>query len=483
MKVKKIKLVVLVAAVAACAVVSFGKAGTKPNIIYIMADDCGYADFGFNGQKIMKTPRIDQMRKEGMSFTAHYSGSTVCAPTRSCLMTGQHTGHTSMRGNGGPGLSTDDVTVAMLMKQAGYATGAMGKWGVGEDGSDGMPHKKGFDLFLGFLNQTRAHHYYPEYLWRNDKQEFYPDNPVKRTHYAHDLFTDEAMKFIKQNKDKPFFLYVPYTLSHVDLDVPDDSMKPYLGKIGPEKPYGDPSKGKVPGKGYIPCATPHATFAGMTSRLDRDVGRILDLLKQLGIADNTLVIFTSDNGPTSAGGADPDFFDGNGDFRGIKRDLYEGGIRMPFVAWWPGVIQPNSTCEHVSAFWDFMPTCAELAGVKTPKQSDGISYLPSLLGQSKKQKKHDYLYWEFYEKGGKMAIRQGKWKAVRLNVGKDRHGPLELYDLDKDPSETTDLAKQHPEKVSELAALMESARTESPHYKFKSAGGNGGKKKGKKKNK
>jgi arylsulfatase A-like enzyme len=481
MNMNKRTLVLLVAVMAACVTVCFGKVGTKPNIIYILADDLGYADFGFNGQKIMKTPRIDQMRREGMNFTQHYSGSTVCAPTRSVLMTGQHTGHTTMRGNGGPGLSIEDVTVAMLMKRAGYATGAMGKWGIGEDGSDGMPHKKGFDLFFGFLNQGKAHHYYPEYLYRNDQKEMYPDNPVKRTHYAHDLFTDEALKFIKQNKDRPFFLYRPYPLSHVDLDVPDDSIAPYLGKIGPETPYKNPADGKVPTKGYIPCATPHATFAGMTSRLDRDVGRILDLLKQLKIADNTLVIFTSDNGPTSAGGADPDFFNGNGDFRGIKRDLYEGGIRMPFVAWWPGTIKANSTCDHISAFWDFLPTCAELAGVKAPKNIDGLSYLPSLLGQPKKQKQHDYLYWEFYEKGGKMAIRQGKWKAVRLNVSKDRHGTLELYDLDKDPCETNDLASKNSEKVKELAKLMESARTDSPHYSFEKK--KGGKKKGRKKKK
>jgi len=481
-RMKRIKFAAVAAVILAAVVTGcFGQAGAKPNIIYILADDLGYGDFGFNGQKIIKTPCIDRMREEGMNFIQHYAGSTVCAPSRSCLMTGQHTGHTTVRGNGGPGLSAEDITVAEVLKKAGYVTGCIGKWGLGEAGTEGMPTRQGFDFYFGYLNQGRAHHYYPEYLWRNEQKEFYPDNPVKRTHYSHDLFTKEALSFIRKHQSGPFFLYLAYTLSHVDLDVPEDSLAQYLGKLGPEKPYGDPSKGKVPtAKGYIPCATPHATFAAMTSRLDRDVGRILDLLKELKIEKNTLVIFTSDNGPTSAGGADPDFFNSNGDFRGIKRDLYEGGIRIPFIAWWPGTIKPNSTCNHVSAFWDFLPTCAELAGVKAPADIDGISYLPSLLGQPGRQQKHDCLYWEFYEKGGKMAIRQGKWKAVRLNVSKNRYAPLELYDLEKDPGETVNLASKYPEKVKELAKLMESVRTDSPHYSFARKKG-GGKRKGKKK--
>jgi arylsulfatase A len=464
--------------VVAVSLAAWAAAGKKPNVIFILADDLGYADFGFNGQTIMKTPRIDRMRAEGMALTQHYSGSTVCAPSRSCLMTGQHTGHTTVRGNSRSGLKADDLTVAELMKSAGYVTGAMGKWGLGEANSPGAAHKKGFDLFYGYLNQVNAHHYYPEYLWRNGKKELFPGNPSKRTHYSHDLFAEEALKFIDQNQDRPFFLYLPFTLSHVDLDVPDDSIEPYLVKLGREKAYGNPAKGKVPTKGYIPCATPHATFAGMTSRLDRDVGRILDRLQALGIAENTLVIFTSDNGPTSAGGADPEFFNGNGDFRGIKRDLYEGGIRMPFVAWWPGTITPNSTSDHVSAFWDLLSTCAELSGVEPPDSTDGISFLPSLLQQPERQQQHEYLYWEFYEKGGKQAIRKESWKAVRLNVGRNRFGPVELYNLEQDPTETIDLARQYPKKAGELATLMETARTDSPQYAFK---GTAKKKKGKKK--
>ena len=438
----------------------------KPNIIFILADDLGYGDLGFNGQKIIRTPRLDQMRREGMLFTQHYSGSTVCAPTRSVLMTGQHTGHTTIRGNDGPALMEDDVTVAEVLKQAGYATGCIGKWGLGGPETTGGANKKGFDFFYGFIDQGRAHHYYQDYLWRNDRKDYFPDNPVKRTHYSHDLLTREAVSFIKRSGPGPFFLYLPYTIPHADADVPEDSLAPYLGKLGPETPFRDVATSKSDlANGYIPCEAPRATFAGMVSRLDRDVGRLLDLLRELQIERNTLVLFTSDNGPTEHGGADPEYFDGNGIFRGIKRDLYEGGIRMPFVAWWPGTIAENSTSHHISAHWDLLPTCAELAGASIPEDIDGISYLPTLLGKDQKQI-HPYLYWEFFERGGKQAIRKENWKGVRLNVGRARRGPLELYDLDEDPGEAHDLAGRHPEIASKLSALMESARTDSTHYTF-----------------
>ena len=320
-----------------------------------------------------------------------------------------------------------------------------------------LPDKKGFDHFFGYISQTRAHHYYQDYLWRDGKKEMYPDNPKKREKYSHDLFTEDALNFIEENKKGPFFLYLAYTIPHVDLDVPEDSIKPFLHL---------PEKGPYKGGHYISCEKPRATFAGMVARLDDHVGLLLKKLKDLNIDKNTIVIFTSDNGPTSAGGADPQFFNGNGDFKGIKRDLYEGGIRMPFVAWWPGKIKENSTSKHISAFWDLMPTCAELAGVQVPAQSDGISYLPSLLGNESSQKKHEYLYWEFYEKGGKQAIRQGKWKGVRLNLSKNINAKMELYDLEADPGETTNLAGKYPERAKELMSLISKAHTESKLYSF-----------------
>lgn len=430
----------------------------KPNIIYILADDLGYADVGFNGQKHMKTPNIDKMRSEGMSFTQHYSGSTVCAPSRSCLMTGQHTGRTRVRGNGPGHLLKEDVTVAEVLQKAGYKTACIGKWGLGTYEDAGAPDKKGFDHFFGYIDQRRAHHYYQDYMWRNGKKEMYPDNPKKRNKYSHDLFTDDAMSFIEKNKANPFFLYLAYTIPHVDLDVPQDSIKPFLHL---------PEKGPYKGGHYISCEKPRATFAGMVARLDDHVGKILNQLKELGIDKNTLVIFTSDNGPTSAGGADPDFFNGNGDFKGIKRDLYEGGVRIPFVAHWPGKIAANSTTDHISAFWDFMATCSEIAGVDVPSQSTGVSYLPTLLGENSEQKKSPYLYWEFYEKGGKQAIRKGKWKGVRLNLLKNIDAPMELYDLDTDPGETKNIASQYPEVVKALLADINNARVESQLYSFK----------------
>jgi arylsulfatase A len=443
----------------------------KPNVIFILADDLGYADVGFHGQKYIKTPHIDKMRSEGMSFSQHYSGSTVCAPSRSCLMTGQHTGHTRVRGNGPGHLLPEDKTVAEIMKGAGYKTACIGKWGLGSYEDEGNPNKKGFDHFFGYISQSRAHHYYQDYLWRNGEKIMYPDNPKKRDHYAHDLFTNEAFEFIKTNKENPFFLYLAYTIPHVDLDVPEESIKPY---------YHLPEKGPYKGGHYRSCKKPRATFAGMVSHLDRDVGRILALLKELKIAKNTLVIFSSDNGPTSAGGADPDFFNGNGDFRGIKRDLYEGGVRVPFVAWWPGKIKENSTSEHISAFWDLMPTCAELAGVDCPSQSDGVSYLSKLLGKDESQKKHKYLYWEFFERGGKQAIRQGNYKGVRLNLLKNINAPLELYDLSKDPGEKNNIASKYPEVAAELLKTMKNARTESTLYSFNKAKSKKKKKKKKK---
>ncbi len=433
-------------------------ASSPPNIIYILADDLGINDFGCYGQEIMKTPSVDRMAREGMQFYNHYSGSTVCAPTRSCLMTGQHTGMTRVRGNGGAFLKSEDVTVAEVLKEAGYETGLIGKWGLGEEGSAGVPNSQGFDFFYGYLNQSRAHRYYPDWIWRNEEKEHYPNNATERNVYIHDRFTEEGLNWIeeKSETEAPFFLYMAYTLSHVDLDVPDDSMAPYLKVIEEAGPYHNPAYPK----GYRDHPTPRACFAGMTSRLDRDVGQILDQLEKLGIAENTLVIFSSDNGPTSAGGADPDYFDGNGIYKGIKRDLYEGGIRAPMIAHWPGTIKPGSKSDHISAHWDVLATLAEVAGAEEPDAQVGISFAPTLLGQADSQQQHEYLYWELYERGGKQAIRKGDWKAVRLNrIQAGSEAPWEIYNLANDPSETGDLAEQYPELQTEFQKIVAGAST------------------------
>ncbi|MEM7148093.1 MAG: arylsulfatase [Verrucomicrobiota bacterium] len=424
------------------------------NIVYILADDLGYGDLGCYGQEIMQTPRIDEMAAGGLRFTDHYSGSCECAPTRSVLMTGQHTGRTRVRKNGQGPLLPEDVTVAEVLKGAGYTTMGIGKWGIGEEGTTGVPWEQGFDHFFGYLNQTNAHHYYPPFLWKDGEKISYPDNPEKRTHYSHDLMTDEALNFIEENREGPFFLYLAYTLVHVDLDVPEDSKAPYVGVIEETEPYGTPG-----GQHYRYEEQPHATFAGMTSRLDRDVGRILDLLENLEIAENTLVIFTSDNGPTSAGGADPNFFNGNGDLRVIKFELYEGGIRVPMIAWWPGTVEPGTETDFVSAHWDMFPTFSALAGIdeeELPEGLTGVSILPTIRGEE--QPERDYLYWENAGRMGMQAVRMGKWKGWRAGLAKDRDAPLELYDLENDIGEATDVAAANPEVVAEILAVMEEAR-------------------------
>lgn len=428
-----------------------------PNVIYILADDLGVGDVGCYGQEKLKTPRIDRLAEEGMRFTRHYSGSASCAPTRSSLMTGQHTGHTRIRKNDVGPLLPEDVTVAEVLKSAGYRTGAMGKWGVGEKNTTGVPWEQGFDYFFGYLNQARAHHHYPDFLWANDSKRLYPDNPEVRTHYSHDEFTREALVFLeetRENPDEPFFLYLPYTLVHVDLDVPHDSMEPWIGEIEETEPYGTPG-----GQHYIHQERPHAAFAGMVSRLDRDVGRIVDAVDRLGLAEDTLIIFSSDNGPTPAGGADPEFFDGNGPFRGIKFSLHEGGIRAPMIARWSGRIAPGTTTDHMSAHWDVLPTLAELAGVESPEGIDGISFLPTLLGRGEDQEKHDLLYWEVNAQDGWQAIRRGKWKAHRIGTTTPADTVVELYDLEADIAESRNIAEDHPDVVDELIRDMNASRT------------------------
>ncbi len=432
----------------------------KPNIIYIMADDLGYGDIGVQGQEIIKTPNIDRMASEGMRFTQHYSGSTVCAPSRCCLMTGLHTGHAVVRGNrelkpeGQVPMPEGTVTVTGLLQDAGYATGIFGKWGLGGPGSVSDPNNSGFDEFYGYNCQRHAHRYYTPYLWHNQEKDSFPENLNNQyMTYSQDLIMENALKFIRDHKDEPFFLYAPFTIPHAELQVPDEDRAPYMG-IWDETPF----KG---GGNYRFQEYPRATFTGMVSRLDKDVGRILDLVTELGLEEHTMVFFTSDNGPHQEGGADPKFFNSNGIYRGIKRDLYEGGIRIPFIAWNPGVIKPGIS-GHIAAFWDFMPTALELADVEAPDEIDGISYLPTLL--NKKQDQHNYLYWEFHEQGGKQAVRKGDWKAVKLGVSREDDSGIELYNLSIDPGEQNNLADKYPEIVKEMIDIFASARTADPDW-------------------
>lgn len=431
-----------------------GKASSKrPNIIFIMADDLGYGHLGCYGQKHIQTPNIDKIAVEGMLFTQHYAGSSVCAPSRCVLMTGLHSGHAYIRNNsevqpeGQLPIPTETVTVAEILKKAGYTTGAFGKWGLGGPNSIGHPNKQGFDHFFGYLCQRHAHHFYPDYLWRNDKRVSLDENrDGKRGTYSHDIITEEALGFIQANKERPFFLYLPYTIPHVELAVPEDSVKPYRGKF-------EEILIKDPRPGYISSEESFATFAGMISRMDDGVGQVMALLKRLNIDDNTIVFFTSDNG-AQGGLWQPlvKMFDGSGPLRATKGSMYEGGIRVPMVVRWPGKIKPGSVSSHISAFWDFLPTAAELATAKPPEDIDGISIIPTLLGA--KQKNHDYLYWE---RRRAQAVRMDNWKGIRY-VSK---GKLELYDVGADIGETTNIANQNPEIVAKIEEYMKTAHTPS----------------------
>jgi len=449
----------------------------KPNIVFILADDLGYGDVGFNGQDKFTTPHIDQLAREGMQFTQFYAGTTVCAPSRSALLTGQHTGHTYVRGNigvkpeGQLPLADTVQTFAMLLQRAGYRTAAFGKWGLGPVNSTGDPNKKGFDTFFGYNCQTQAHRYYPSHLWHNKYKIPLTANGERehKEQYAPDLIQKQALAFLDdvQQTGQPFFLFLPYILPHAELVVPDDSLwAKYKGKF-PETPFhgADYKKGARIG-GYSSQDYPHAAFAAMVNRLDDYVGQIMAKLKTLGLDNNTLVVFTSDNGPHQEGGADPAFFHSNGGLRGIKRDVYEGGIRVPFVARWPGKIKAGTVNPFIGAFWDMAPTFLEIAGVSDLRlSSDGLSILPTLLG--KKQKQHDYLYWEFHEGGGKIAIRKDNWKAVILNVDQGlKQNHMELYRLDTDRAESKNLAAQYPEKCKELFQLAVQAHQPSHLFPF-----------------
>ncbi|NDV61014.1 arylsulfatase [Puniceicoccales bacterium CK1056] len=446
--------------------------GTPPNVIYILADDLGYGDLSTYGQTHFKTPNIDSIADNGIKFSQHYSGAPVCAPSRSTLMTGLHTGHAPIRGNGFVDpegqmpMPADTYTVGHLFQQAGYSTGLFGKWGLGDPESASEPLKMGFERFYGYNCQRQAHHYYPYYLWDDDQRVMLWENfGYERGEYAPDLIQDEVLGFIEANKDKPFFCYYALVQPHAEMFAPEPYMEKYRGKFLPESSYEGTDSGPDFRKyAYGSQPEAHAAFAAMVSVMDDDVGEIMAKLEELGIADNTLVIFTSDNGPHQEGGHDPEYFNSSGSLRGFKRDLYEGGIRVPMIASWPGKIEPGTQTDHVSAFWDVLPTMADVLGQKLSVEVDGVSFLPTLLGAESQASSP--MYWEFHEKKGRIALRKGNWKAVRYNVAVDPDSPLELYDLCQDPSEQKNIADQYPEIVAELDGLIGSARTTSPVTDF-----------------
>lgn len=436
------------------------KQSQAPNIIFILADDLGFGDIDCYGQQKISTPNIDRLAKNGLKFTQFYSGSTVCGPARASFMTGLHTGHTPVRGNktfepeGQTPLPDSSVTIAMELQKAGYKTAAFGKWSLGFITTSGAPSKKGFETFFGYNCQSLAHNYYPDHLWSNDQRVEFPDNLKTNTVYSADLIQQKALAFIDaQKNDKPFFLYLPYTLPHVDLTPPHDSIYNYYVQLFNENPLKETDKRNL-NKQSIELY-PHAAFAAMVARLDKYVGEIAAMVNKKGIAENTMIIFTSDNGPHKEKGGDPEFFNSHGIYRGIKRDLYEGGIRVPLIISWKGKIKPGSQSDHISALWDFFPTFQQLANVRVAKNIDGISMLPVLL--NKPQPKHDYLYWEFHESGGKQALRWKNWKAIKLNVSTANTEATELYDLAKDPSEKNNIAAQNVSIVKRMEAFMKAA--------------------------
>jgi arylsulfatase len=466
----------------------------KPNVIFILADDLGYSDLSCYGQKRFKTPNIDKLAEEGIRFTRHYSGSPVCAPSRCSLLTGLHTGHSYIRDNdemkergdvwsdpvkfeGQRPLPENTATIGRLLQNAGYKTAMIGKWGLGGPGTSGVPGRQGFDFFYGYLCQRMAHTYYPPYLWRNEEKEYLTENIFFKTHeilpsakdendpqsylqykggqYSFDLMLDESVKFIEENKDNSFFLYFAPTIPHVALQVPDDSLAEFENAFE-EKPY----KGE---NGYLPQRKPRAAYAAMISRLDKGIGRIVALLEKLKLEEDTLLIFTSDNGATfNTGGYDPAFFKSNGELKGAKASLYEGGIRVPLIARWKGKISPGGVSEQVSAFWDFMPTLCEAAGIRGPEETDGNSILPSLYGNAAKQRQHEYLYWEHAKT--RQAVLYGEWKGVRKSPSSN----IELYNLKDDPYEKKDVGIEHPRIIEKLKSILKNARSESELFPLSS---------------
>lgn len=471
------------------------ESSTKPNIIYILADDLGYGELGAYGQDKIETPNLDNLATSGMIFTQHYSGSPVCAPSRCVLLTGLHTGHSYIRGNdewasrgavwdfvemiknpeleGQRPLPEGTETIASLLKREGYKTAVVGKWGLGAPGTEGVPNMLGFDLFYGYNCQRQAHTFFPVHLWRNDEKVYLSNDTVSPgtkldegadpydkdsyakfwlSEYSPDLMFEEITDFVNTNSHNPFFLYWATTIPHAAIQAPPEWVEYYVNKFGDEEPYtGD--------QGYFPNRYPHAAYAGMISYLDNQVGMLIKQLKELGIYDNTIIIFTSDNGPTYNGGTDSPYFNSAGEFRDeygfTKGFVYEGGIRVPMIASWPGVIKPGSKSDHISAFWDVLPTLCDIAGTQTPEDLDGISFLPALRGELN-QAEHKYLYWEFPSYGGQQAVRMGDWKAIRRDIFKGNMD-IELFNLDSDPLELTNVASDNPEIVELMAEILISA--------------------------
>ncbi|WP_297803057.1 arylsulfatase [uncultured Polaribacter sp.] len=481
---------------------------SKPNIIYILADDLGYGELGVYGQKKILTPHIDALASNGMLFTQHYSGAPVCAPSRYMLMTGKHAGHARIRGNdewsergnvwdmekvledpnleGQRPILNSTVTLGEVMQKAGYKTAVVGKWGLGGPLTEGIPNKNGFDFFYGYNCQRQAHQLYPQFLWKNENKIWLNNEKIfPRTHrkldkgadsldlnsykkwtqqdYAPAKMQTEVLNFIEKNKEQPFFMYYATPLPHLPLQVPHEYVEKYLKIFGDEKPY-------LGNKGYFPNRYPKATYAGMISYLDDQVGEIVQKLKDLEIYDTTIIVFTSDNGPSYTGGTDAAYFNSAGPFlskRGrTKGYTYEGGIRVPMIASWPGHIKSRSKTDHISAFWDVLPTFSELVKSDVPENLDGISFLPTLLNKSKKQKTHEFLYWEFPAYKGQQALRMGNWKGVRKNIFKGNM-KIELYDLDKDPQELYNVANKYPEVVHKIETIMRSEHTTAEIKKFR----------------
>ncbi|WP_246581395.1 arylsulfatase [Echinicola shivajiensis] len=476
----------------------------KPNIIYILADDLGYAELGSYEQELIETPNLDALAASGMRFTDHYSGAPVCAPSRFVLLTGKHLGHAFIRGNdewdsrgdvwdyekaiNDPNLEgqrpfpKEETTIGEVLQGVGYTTGIVGKWGLGAPMTEGIPNNRGFDFFYGYNCQRQAHNLYPRHLWKN-KEKVWLDNEIVapgtkipegadpyelasydkffQQDYAPELMQKEVLGFIEENKDQPFFLYYASPLTHAPLQVPQEYVDKYVKKFGDEEPY-------LGNKGYFPTRYPKATYAAMVTYLDAQVGEIVAKLKETGQYENTLIIFTSDNGPTYNGGTNSPFFDSAKPFKSEygwgKGFVHEGGIRVPMIASWEGKIKAGSTTDLVSAFWDVMPTLAEVAGTKAPENIDGISFLPELLGESD-QKEHEFLYWEFPSYQGQQAVRMGKWKGIRKDIFKGNMD-IELYDLEKDPQEQNNISKEFPKITSKIAAIMQQAHTPAATEKF-----------------
>ncbi len=457
---------------------AYAQRAERPNIIYIYADDLGYAEIEPYGQEKIKTPNLVKLAKQGMKFTQHYSSMPVCAPARAMLMTGKHSGHSYIRGNyelggfadsleaGQMPLPEGTLTLPKMLKGLGYRTGMAGKWGLGMNNTTGSPSKQGFDYYISVLDQKQAHNFYPTHLWENDR--LLPlDNPVIDVHrpinpatatdadfayyvgkeYATDIMTDRALQFISENKDQPFFLYLPFTQPHVSLQAPQEYIDMYKG-VFDEKPY-------YGQQGYAATKYPYATYAAMITYLDAQIGRIMQQITDLGLENNTIIMFSSDNGTTFNGGVDAKFFKSVGDFRGLKTDVFEGGIRVPFIAAWPERIPSGSVSDLPSVQYDIFATIADITGQK-PERLDGVSLLPTLLGNRKGQQKRDFLYWEYPEKGGQIAIRAGKWKAVKLDVQKKgyRNVPWMIFDLEKDVQESVDVASQHPDLIEYFDSIV-----------------------------